>query len=292
VCSRASSVALADSIVLSTTDFTDDPLEPANCDFSECVFPVNVCHMFCLLVISRGLRTASASMFFTQFIDKKGPEHSLSAVGGIFGLLGDGFDVRGGFLAMEVLACLILSLGFGKVAMEHIMINAIPELPKWDPFYWKDALDICGLVVGAPAQSISTTCCQGCCVPGQSSTCGNGQFTIRNACFLYCACMCGWAVIMMLYVILFAHMCVLPFLFEMMVLMMVTWTLIYPFEASFLACLGFGVDTQATESEDGGAGAASRFVNPMAEDDDDGESSPTGRQRWGAPEPEDMDIVE
>jgi hypothetical protein len=246
-----------------------------------------------LLRISRQrcvLRSASSA--FTQFYDKTGPDHSLTSLGGIFGLLGNAFDVKGGFLVMEILAAAILSLGFGKVPMEHIMINAIPELPKWDPFYWKDALDICGLVVGAPAQSISTTCCQGCCVPGQSSTCGNGQFTIRNACFLYCACMCGWAVIMMLYVILFAHMCVLPFLFEMMVLMMVTWTLIYPFEASFLACLGFGVDTQATESEDGGAGAASRFVNPMAEDDDDGESSPTGRQRWGAPEPEDMDIVE
>lgn len=194
---------------------------------------------------------------------------------------------------MEIVFVIILNFMFGKTAMEHIMINALPEMPKWDPFYCKDSMHVFGLACGVYPWACSTTLCQGCCIE-QRQCCGNGMISIRNACFAWCATLIGLAIYMLLLVVANVPGCTVPYLFELFVLMALTWVIIQPFEATFLAMFGFGIDTQASDHEGGGSGAASRFDNPM-EDSDDEESPKSGggrRRHNEAPPVQEMDIIE
>jgi hypothetical protein len=231
-----------------------------------------------------------------SFLTLTGPEHSLSTdKGGFFTTLGKATDFEGGFLLLEVLFVFGLNLGFGKTAMEHIMINALPEYAKFEPFYFKDSLHVCGLACGVYPWACATSLCVGCCVD-ESTCCGNGMITIRNACFLWCCFMVSTATLLFLLVIANVPGCVGPYLFELGVLSVLTWLFIQPLEASLLAMVGFGIDTQASDLAGSGVGEANRFDNPMSGDSSDVESSSpkvSSRRRHNqAPTSQSMELVE
>lgn len=195
---------------------------------------------------------------------------------------------------MEIVFVVLLNFAFGKTAMEHIMINALPELPKWEPFYWKDAMNAFGVTCGVYPWACATTVCAGCCIE-QRRCCGNGMITIRNACFVYCGLTMVIAFYLLLVVVANVPGCTPIYIYELCMLMIITWVIVQPFEASFLAMFGFGIDTQASDHHDGSAGAASRFDNPMEgeDSDDDPESLAVVRRRHNqAPAAQQMDIIE
>jgi hypothetical protein len=77
---------------------------------------------------------------------------------------------------------------FGKTQMEHIMVDAFPELPKWSKFRWTQSIDVCGLTFGIYPVLCSKTCCIMKCAGG-SKFCGNETLSVKTACYIYCIVM-------------------------------------------------------------------------------------------------------
>ena len=96
------------------------------------------------------------------------------------------------------------------------MIDALPELPKFDPFYWTNSVSVFGCCLGTYPWVLATTCFDNCCAKDDNCL-GNGATSTRNACFVYCFGFIGVAVLMFFYVLGEATGCVLSYILELVV---------------------------------------------------------------------------
>ena len=150
----------------------------------------------------------------TSLFDKSGKDHS--AIVFVPGFARDGMDFPGGYIFLDILMCLLMNFAVGKTPMEHIMIDALPELPKFDPFYWTNSVSVFGCCLGTYPWVLATTCFDNCCAKDDNCL-GNGATSTRNACFVYCFGFIGVAVLMFFYVLGEATGCVLSYILELVV---------------------------------------------------------------------------